>query len=135
MTDTRDPTKAIREQAARFPSVDQGAACNQSSYKAGKGTFLFLGPGAKGVGWKAMFKLRASLPQARQLAAQEPQRFEVGTAGWVTARFTAAQPLPKSIWEKWLAESYEVTCGAVPPATKQRRPGTRRQQADRLPPG
>ena len=134
MTNAHDPTAAIRQHAARLPGVDQGAACNQSSYKADKGTFLFLGPGAKGVGWKAMFKLRASLPQARRLATQEPQRFEVGSTGWVTDRFTAAQPLPKSIWEKWLAESYEVTCGAVRPATKQRKPGTRRQRTDRLPP-
>jgi len=32
--------------------------------------------------------------------------------GWVTARFTAEEPLPKQIWEEWLAESYAVACGA-----------------------
>jgi hypothetical protein len=58
-----------------------------------------------------MFKLERSMPQAEKLAAERPERFEVGTTGWVTARFTAEEPLPMRIWKRWLAESYEVTCG------------------------
>ena len=58
-----------------------------------------------------MFKLSASMQQALKLAAEDPERFEVGSTGWVTARFTAEEPLPKRIWGKWLAESYDVTCG------------------------
>ena len=112
MAASKDPTHAIRRQAMTFPGVGQGAACNQSAFKAGKGTFLFIGPGPKGVGFKAMFKLDASMAQAKKLAAQHPKRFEVGKTGWVTARFTAEEPLPKPIWTKWLAESYDVTCGA-----------------------
>jgi hypothetical protein len=61
-----------------------------------------------------MFKLNTSMPQALELAAEEPSRFEVGSTGWVTARFTAEEPLTRRIWEKWLAESYDVTCGARP---------------------
>ena len=52
------------------------------------------------------------MAQAQDLAAREPKRFEVGSTGWVTARFTADEPMPKRIWEKWLAESYEVALGA-----------------------
>lgn len=111
MTVPRDPTNAIRHKAATFPGVAKGTSCTQSAFKAGKGTFLFIGPGPKGTGFKAMFKLKASIPQALKLAAQQPKRFEVGGTGWVTARFTAEEPLPKQLWEKWLAESYEVTCG------------------------
>lgn len=106
-----DPTDAMRRAAAAFPAVAKGTSCNQSSFKAGKGSFLFVGPGAKGQGWKAMFKLRASIAQATKLAEKQPERFEVGSTGWVTARFTADAPLPASIWRKWLAESYELTCG------------------------
>lgn len=122
MTSSADPTDAIRRRAVTFPGVAKGSSCTQSAFKAGKGTFLFIGPGSKGLGFKAMFKLAASLAQARKLAAQHPQRFEVGTTGWVTARFTAEEPLPKTLWEPWLAESYEVTCGAGSPA-KTRRSG------------
>jgi hypothetical protein len=91
--------------------VAKGTSCTQSSFKAGKGTFLFIGPGPKGVGFKAMFKLDASMPQAEKLAEDHPKRFEVGSTGWVTARFTSEEPLPEEIWETWLAESYEVTVG------------------------
>ena len=111
MARSTDPTEPIREKAASFPEVATGTSCNQSSFKAGKGSFLFIGPGAKGVGFKAMFKLDGSMPQANKLAAKEPDRYEVGSTGWVTARFTSEKPLPKSIWEKWLKESYEICCG------------------------
>lgn len=111
MAITQDPTDAIRRQAATFPGVEKGTSCTQSAFKAGKGTFLFIGPGPKKVGFKAMFKLDSSMPQALKLAADYPKRFEVGTTGWVTARFTGEEPLPKQIWEKWLAESYDLTCG------------------------
>ena len=107
-----DPTEPIREKAASFPEVAKGTSCNQSSFKTGKGAFLFIGPGAKGVGFKAMFKLEHSMSQARKLASKEPDRFEVGSTGWVTTRFTAEKPLPKSIWEKWLQESYDICCGS-----------------------
>ena len=112
MARSTDPTKPIREKAASFPDVAKGTSCNQSSFKAGKGSFLFIGPGAKGVGFKAMFKLDHSMPQARKLAAQDPDRFEVGSTGWVTTRFTSEKPLPKSIWGKWLQESYDICCGS-----------------------
>ena len=107
-----DPTEPIREKAASFPEVAKGTSCNQSSFKAGKGSFLFIGPGAKGVGFKAMFKLEHSMSQARKLATKEPDRFEVGSTGWVTTRFTAEKPLTKSVWEKWLQESYDICCGS-----------------------
>lgn len=118
MAASSDPTDAIRRRAVLFPGVAKGTSCNQSSFKAGKGTFLFIGPGPKGQGYKAMFKLKASMAQAKQLAADQPSRFEVGSTGWVTARFTAEQPLPRRIWEKWLSESYETTCGGSEKSTK-----------------
>ncbi len=112
MTKNLDPTEAIRKAAADLPDVAKGTSCNQSSFKAGKGSFLFIGPGLKGQGFKAMFKLKDSMPQALDLAEKEPKRFEVGKTGWVTARFTAEEPLPEKIWSKWLQESYALTVGA-----------------------
>ena len=105
-----DPTEAIREKAAAFPEVAKGTSCNQSSFKTTKKSFLFIGPGPKGKGFKAMFKLRESMPEAKNLAHASPDRFEVGKTGWVTARFTTEEPLEKEIWEKWLEESYALSC-------------------------
>ena len=112
MPSSQDPTDPIRRKAVTFPAVAKGTSCNQSSFKAGKGSFLFIGPGAKGQGFKAMFKLELSIPRARKLAAKAPDRFEVGSTGWVTTRFTTEKPLPKSIWEKRLRESYDLTCAS-----------------------
>lgn len=112
MAQSIDPTESIREKAASFPEVVEGTSCNQSSFKVGKSAFLYIGPGAKGVGFKAMFKLDQSMPQARELASEEPDRFEVGSTGWVTTRFTSENPLPKSIWEKWLKESHDLCSGS-----------------------
>ena len=109
MARSSDPTEPIREKAASFPDVAKGTSCNQNSFKAGKGSFLFIGPGAKGQGFKAMFKLDGSMSQARELAKEQPERFEVGKTGWVTVRFSNEKPLQKYIWEKWLKESYAVT--------------------------
>lgn len=109
MTDQTDPTEPIRVAAAALPAVDTGTSCNQSSFKTGKRAFLFIGPGPKGRGYKAMFKLDGSMAKAHRLAAQAPERFEVGTTGWVTTRFTAEDPLPRELWEVWLRESYELS--------------------------
>ena len=110
MPAAKDPTQALKEAAASLPDVVEGTSCSQTSYKAGKTAFLYVGPGAKGIGYKAMFKLKRSMPRARKLADTEPERFEVGSNGWVTTRFTAEKPLPRSIWEPWLAESYKLAC-------------------------
>ncbi len=113
MPRSQDPTEPIRKKAVTFPAVDKGASCNQSSFKAGKTAFLYIGPGAKGQGFKAMFKLKRSRAQAEKLAQKDPDRFEVGSTSWITTRFTADKPLAKTIWEKWLKESYELAAGSA----------------------
>ncbi|MEQ9617000.1 MAG: MmcQ/YjbR family DNA-binding protein [Phycisphaerales bacterium] len=102
-----DPTEPIRVKASEYPGVDKGTACTQSSFKANKKAFLYIGP--QGGRFKAMFKLDKSIPQAEKLAAEKPDEFEVGKNGWVTARFSAEKPLAKRIWGKWLDESYGLT--------------------------
>ena len=106
MPGAKDPTKALRKAAGALPDVVEAMSCNQTSYKAGKKAFLYVGPGAKGVGYKAMFKLEASLGEAESLAKSEPERYELGVGNWVTTRFSAENPLPKTIWSSWLKESH-----------------------------
>ena len=104
-----DATAEIKAMCESLPDVIVGTSCNQTAYMVGKGKFLFIGPGRKGQGHKAMFKLKASMDQALELAAKQPKRFEVGKTGWVTVRFTNEEPLASEIWEKWLQESYLLT--------------------------
>ena len=106
MPEAKDPTKALKKAAGALPNVVEPMSCNQASYKAGKKAFLYVGPGAKGVGYKAMFKLVASLGEAEKLAKSEPERYELGVGNWVTTRFSADDPLPKKIWSSWLKESH-----------------------------
>lgn len=123
MAPPKDPTLPLRKKAASLPSVSEGTSCTQSSFKVGKTSFFFIGPGAKGVGFKAMFKLGHSLSQARELAKKEPDRYQVGGSGvtaWVTTRFTAEKPLPKSIWDKWLKEAHSLASGAGAEVSKKK---------------
>jgi predicted DNA-binding protein (MmcQ/YjbR family) len=106
----KDPTEPIRLEASRYPGVDKGTACTQSSFKTGKQAFLYIG--TQGGRYKAMFKLQASMPEAVKLAQKDPDLYQAGSTGWVTARFTAERPMPKKLWEKWLDESYELSLGA-----------------------
>ncbi len=102
-----DPSEAIRVRASEYPEVDEGTSCTQSSFKTGGTAFLFIGE--QGGRYKAMFKLKDSRDQAESLAAETPKDFQVGKGVWVTARFSAASPLPKRLWTKWLDESYELS--------------------------
>ena len=109
-TSEKDPTAPIRLKASRYPAVDEGTACTQSSFKTGGKAFLFIG--MQGGRYKAMFKLDKSLPEATKLANKDPDDYQVGSTAWVTARFTADKPMPKKIWEKWLDESYNLSTGS-----------------------
>jgi hypothetical protein len=105
----KDPTEPLRVAASEYPGVDQGTACTQSSFKAGKKAFLYVGE--QGGRSKAMFKLQASLDQAAELAKANPADVQVGSNGWVTARFSAEKPMPKRLWKRWLDESYALSLG------------------------
>ncbi len=129
MPQAKDPTLAMRKTAAAYAGVTQGTSCNQTSFKAGKTAFLYVGPGAKGQGFKAMFKLERSMPQAKTLAGKEPQRFEVGSTAWVATRFTAEEPLPKTIWQEWLKESYELATKNVKMKVTKKKTKTPKKKA------
>ncbi len=106
MPAAKDPTNALKKAASTLPDVVVGESCNQTAYKAKKKAFLYVGPGKKGIGYKAMFKLSESLEEAENLVEDEPERYEIGVGNWVTTRFSKEEPLPKSIWKRWLRESY-----------------------------
>ncbi len=124
MPTAKDPTEAMRAEAAALPDVVEGSSCTQTSFKIGKTAFLYIGPGAKGVGFKAMMKLDQSLAKVREMAEKEPDRYS-GSTGWVTLRFSADKPIPKTLWKKWIRESYQLAAGggkktAKKPAMRKR---------------
>ena len=85
----------------------EGTSCTQSAFRTPRASFLFVG--LQGGRHKAMFKLAASRAEAERLAAANPDDYQVGKTGWVTARFTAAKPMPQRLWERWLDESYALS--------------------------
>jgi len=103
-----DPTLPMREKACTFPGVDEGTACTQSSFKVKGKSFFFAGP--QGGRFKAMFKLKESRAEAEKLAIQHSDNYQVGSNVWITARFSAEEPMPENIWMRWLNESYELSC-------------------------
>ena len=107
---SKDPTLPIRKKASGYANVAEGVSCTQTSFKVGKTAFLYIGE--QGGRFKAMFKLKDSIPEATRLATKQPDCFEVGKTSWVTARFSAEKPMPKQLWEKWLDESYRLSSPA-----------------------
>ena len=102
-----DPTEPIRAKAGQYPDVVEGTSCNQTSFKIGKTSFLFIGE--QGGRYKAMFKLDASKPEAVALAAEQPDDYQAGSHIWVTTRFSAENPMPTKLWQKRLEESYQLS--------------------------
>ena len=102
-----DATEQIRLRASQYPNVDEGTSCTQSSFKTGGTAFLFIGE--QGGRHKAMFKLKASREEAAQMAREKPKDFQIGSGAWVTARFSDQAPLPTSLWQRWLDESYAIS--------------------------
>jgi hypothetical protein len=101
------PEKALRTMALRYPEAEEGVACKGtalecSAFQARKKTFMFMGRA------DLRLKLQQSLSEAVKLAAKEPQRFQAGSSGWVTIRFSPDQPPPLDILERWLDESYRL---------------------------
>ena len=76
-----------------------------------------------------MFKLDASVEDARKRAKDTPDDFQIGSQAWVTVRFTAEKPMPKRLWEKWLKESYALSGLNGPTDARAQQPGTHEHPA------
>lgn len=99
--------QTLRKFALRYPEAEEGIACKDtalecSAFKARKKTFFFLGH------TDAKVKLGASLGEAAKLAAKEPDRYQVGSSGWVSIKFGADAPPPLDVLERWIDESYRL---------------------------
>jgi hypothetical protein len=121
-----EPVRAavLRAIGLALPDVDEGIACAGTSLEArtlrrrGK-AFLFLG--AKEV----RLKLADSLPEATALARKAPAACQAGANGWV--RLAVGAELPRSLLERWIAESHAAVAGG--PKAARPRPGKGRPRA------
>lgn len=98
---------AIRQAARGYAEVVEGKSCSQSSFKRKNKAFLYIGE--QGGRHKVMFRLSESMNEAKELADLHPQDFQIGSNGWVTARFSDDEPMRKRVWKRWLDESYSLT--------------------------
>jgi hypothetical protein len=130
------PHEALRRVALRYPEAEEGVACEgtaaqKRTIKARGKAFLFLGV------TEAMLKLRESLAEATDLAAEEPNRYRVGAHGWITITLGDARSPMLERLLRWVDESYRLLApkqlvtllpkGSGPPsvATKPAKPKVR----------
>ena len=110
MTGASDTIGALRAAARKLSGTDEGIACEGTALervtiRVRKKAFAFLGGGT------VMVKLKASLPEAKALAAKEPDRYKAGATGWVTVKLAGKAQLP--LLKRWLAESHRLIGGEI----------------------
>ena len=113
-TNRRAPwTGPLRDAALAHPGVTEGIACEATAAEKrtlevnGK-AFLFLGLA------DALFKLDASLADARAVAATSPATCRVGKTGWVKLD----APISTRRMTAWIGESYALAATARDAQTK-----------------
>ena len=102
-----ESANALRSFALRYPEAQEGIACEgtaieKRTIKVRNKAFLFLGK------TDAMLKLQESLPEATNLAANEPSRYKVGAHGWVTVTCGNDKSALLDLLERWIDESYRL---------------------------
>lgn len=100
------PMQALRRIALRFPEAEKGISCHKAAFKARNKAFLFMG--TEETSCNVMLKLRDSLPEARKLAAKEPDHYGVGGMDWVKVTFSHSQSPPPGLMERWADESHRL---------------------------
>lgn len=108
MSSAEETFRQICEKAASLPDVTSGTSCSQTSFKTTKRAFLYIGPGPKGQGYKAMFTLSDSLQQAEKLVEVAPKLYQLGKGGRLSVRFFDDHPFDEEDWRRWLEESYRL---------------------------
>lgn len=104
--------QSLRAFALRLEDTDEGVACEGTSLESrtvrrGGKAFVFLRPR------ELRLKLGASLKDATARARREPDRWQVGTGGWVKVALDDADD-PLDVLQRWIAESHAL-CAAKRP--------------------
>lgn len=99
-----DPiASALRDHALTFPETTEGSSCVNRAFKVRKKNFLFVGEKEDGS-CKVMLKLGPSLGEAGGL----DEGVDLGSNGWTTIRFAAADRPDLDRLRRWVDESYRL---------------------------
>lgn len=96
-------SEQLRAVAMALPDTSEGTSCVNRAFRVRKKNFLFIGEKDGEV--RLMLKLAGSLAGAEAMA---DTRVVVGKHGWLTLRFTPAEPLDAALLEAWVHESYRA---------------------------
>ena len=92
--------------ALSLPETAEKGSCVNRAFFAGKKNFLFLGE--KDSSYNIRLKLGASIDEARELAAADPEKFNVGMGGWTKVVFPNDEAPPNGLLERWTKESFRL---------------------------
>jgi len=98
--------ESLRDQALDYPEAAEEFPWGERVVKVVGKIFVFLNRGDGGIA--VTLKLRASHAEAMMMPFVKPTGYNLGRAGWVTARFAPDEPLPMTLLAAWLDESYRL---------------------------
>jgi len=101
-----DELEALRARALAYPEAVEEFPWGERVIKVRGKIFVFLNRGDSGTAVTA--KLRASHGEAMMMPFVKPTGYNLGRAGWVTARFEPGEPLPVGLLLAWMDESYRL---------------------------
>jgi predicted DNA-binding protein (MmcQ/YjbR family) len=110
----RDATKVslariesrLRAMALEYPGAVEEFPWGERVIKVAKKIFLFVGCDEGGL--HLSVKLPASGVMALSLPFASPTAYNLGKAGWVSARLTSKDDAPFGLLEEWIDESYRA---------------------------
>lgn len=108
--------QTLRAIATRHKDVDESVACKGTALESitfNRGTKSFLFLGRKGGFHVIRLKLLASEAEAKRLAKESPDRYDVGANGWAKLTF-GDESAPEKLLEKWIDESYRAMGDPLP---------------------
>jgi predicted DNA-binding protein (MmcQ/YjbR family) len=98
--------ETLRTLALGYPEAVEEFPWGERVAKVRGKIFVFLNQGETGIA--ITLKLRTSHGEAMTLPFVRPTGYNLGRAGWVTARFAPDEPLPVGMLTAWLDESYRL---------------------------
>ena len=98
--------EALRARALDYPGAVEEFPWGERVIKVRGKIFVFLNRGETGIA--VTLKLRASHGEAMSMPFVRPTGYNLGRAGWVTARFAPDEPVPEGMLTAWMDESYRL---------------------------